>query len=439
MMLCSIAVMIWTNTQPGEWIHEFCYKLILLTGIAVVVINLNPLIKLDGYYFFTEWLRVPDLKERSTTFLISWIQRKVFRLAVDVPVVSRRRVPLFVVYAVLSGAYSYLLLMLFVRFSYNVFFHWFAELALVPAAALAFVIFRSRLQGLKNFAMNFFRTRTGEGAFHLTPLRAVAGIVVLAVLFVPIMRDRFDAYFVIEPRDTHQVHAGVPGKILAVYVKEGDAVRKGQVMARLQSLNAASAGEEAAEQVASSQAQVFSAELRHTGLGPALVAQQAARGNSAIAREERAQLAVRAPADGVVATSDPGSLLNRDVTTGETLLRIVDPSQLVARLYIPVTEMDRIRVGDPVSLHLPSRFSKIQTWLGTIEGSTVPAPAGVLAEQEYKGIAVPTFYTSRMPLGELDEGMRPGMSGQAKIFGRRRSLASRMMTSLGNQFHTHFW
>jgi len=52
------------NTQPGEWIHEFCYKLILLTGIAVIVINLNPLIKLDGYYFLSEWLRVPDLKER---------------------------------------------------------------------------------------------------------------------------------------------------------------------------------------------------------------------------------------------------------------------------------------------------------------------------------------------------------------------------------------
>jgi len=34
--------------------------------------------------------------------------------------------------------------------AYNVFFHWFAELALVPAAVLAFVIFRSRLRGLKN-------------------------------------------------------------------------------------------------------------------------------------------------------------------------------------------------------------------------------------------------------------------------------------------------
>jgi hypothetical protein len=111
----------------------------------------------------------------------------------------------------------------------------------------------------------------------------------------------------------------------------------------------------------------------------------------------------------------------------------------VARLYIPVSEMDRIRVGDPVSLHPPSRFSEIQARLGTIEGSAVSVPAGVLAEQEYKGIALPTFYTTRIPLDELDDGMPPGMSGQAKIFGRRRSLASRIMTSLSNQLHTHFW
>lgn len=439
MILCGMAVILWTNTQPGEWIHDFCYKLILLTGIAVVVINLNPLIKLDGYYFFTEWVRVPDLKERSTSFLIGWIQRHIFRLPVDVLVVSRRRVPLFVLYAVVSGAYSYLLLLLFVRFSYNVFFHWFAELALVPAALLAFVIFRSRLSGLRDFILGFYRTKSGEGAFRFTPLRAVLGIIALAILFVPIVRDRENAYFVIEPTETHQVHAGIPGRVLAVYVKEGDTVHKGQVLARLQSLNSASASEAAAEQVASSQAQVFTAELQHSGLGEALAAQQAARRNSDTAREEGGQLAVAAPSGGVIATSDPESLLNRDVTTGEPLLTIADPSQLVARLYVPVSEMDHVQVGDPVSLQLSSEFTKIRGRLPTMEGSALPLPPGLLPAQEYKGIAVPTFYTTRMPVKEAGSAIQPGMSGPAKIFGRRRSLAARIVTIFANQLRTHFW
>ena len=193
LILCGVATIVWTNTQPGEWIHDFSYKLILLTGLGVVAINLNPLIKLDGYYFFTEWLRVPDLKERSTGFLIGWVQRHIFRLPVEVPVVSRRRVPLFVLYALASGAYSYMLLLLFVRFSYNIFFHWFAELALVPAALLAFAIFRSRLRGLQTFALDFYRTKAADGALRLTPLRAVLAIALLAILFVPILRDRENA------------------------------------------------------------------------------------------------------------------------------------------------------------------------------------------------------------------------------------------------------
>jgi multidrug efflux pump subunit AcrA (membrane-fusion protein) len=338
-----------------------------------------------------------------------------------------------------SGAYSYLLLCFVVRFSYNVFFHWFAELALIPAALLAFVIFRSLLRGLRDFILGFYRTKTGEGAFRFTPLRAFLGIGLLAILFVPIVRDRENAYFVIEPSETHQVHARVPGRVMAVYVKEGDAVHIGQVLARLQSLNATAAGEEAAAQVASSQARVLTAELQHSGLGDALAAQQAARRNSDTAREEGAQLAVTAPSAGVVATNDPESLLNRDVTTGEPLLTIADPSHLVARLYVPVSELDHVREGDPVSLQLSSQFAKIRGRLPAMEGSALPLPPGLMAAQEYKGIAVPTFYTARMSIKEAGSAIQPGMSGPAKIFGRRRSLAARIVTIFGNLLRTHFW
>jgi hypothetical protein len=141
----------------------------------------------------------------------------------------------------------------------------------------------------------------------------------------------------------------------------------------------------------------------------------------------------------VVTTADPENLLNREVTTGEALLTIVDPAQLVVRLFVPVSEMDHIRVGDPVSLQLPSQFREIRGRLGQMEGSDMPLPPGLIAEQEYKGMTVPTFYTTRMPLEALDHSVRSGMSGQAKIFGQRRSVAGRIVIMFGNVLHTHFW
>ena len=66
MVVCGFAIMVWFNTPPGQWLHELTYKVILLTGVAVVVMNINPLLKIDGYYFLTEFIGIPDLKERST-------------------------------------------------------------------------------------------------------------------------------------------------------------------------------------------------------------------------------------------------------------------------------------------------------------------------------------------------------------------------------------
>jgi multidrug resistance efflux pump len=347
-------------------------------------------------------------------------------------------VPLFVLYALASGGYSYLLLLLFVRFSYNVFFHWFAELAVVPAALVAFWIFRSRLQSMRAFTMNFVRTKAEEGALRPTPLRAGLVAALLILLFAPILRDRENAWFVIEPTETNQVHAGVAGRVEAVYVNEGDTVGKGQVLARMQSLSQAGASEEAAALMAASQAQVVTAELHHSGLGEALAAQQAARGSSAIAEEEGATLTLTAPAEGVVTTMDPQNLVNRDVTTGETLLTIVSRAGLAARLYVPVSAMDRARTGDPVSLQLPSQFREIHGRLGILEGAAMPLPQGLMEQQEYKGLGLPAFYTTRMPLQE-NGSVQPGMSGEAKIFGRRRSVAERTVIALGNMLHTHFW
>ena len=73
LMLCSLATPIWWGTSPGTALHDFAYTIILLTGFAVVLINWNPLIKLDGYYIVSDLLGVADLKEASTLYFSSWV------------------------------------------------------------------------------------------------------------------------------------------------------------------------------------------------------------------------------------------------------------------------------------------------------------------------------------------------------------------------------
>jgi len=116
LILCGFATLAWWGLPPGGFVHEISYKIILIAGVAALLINLNPLVKLDGYYIFTEMLEISDLKESSTDFTLSWVKKKIFHLPVSVPPVPWRRRLLFVPYAILSGAYGYVLLFFVIRF-----------------------------------------------------------------------------------------------------------------------------------------------------------------------------------------------------------------------------------------------------------------------------------------------------------------------------------
>ncbi len=238
MVVCGIAMVVWTNTQPGPWVHDFTYKIILITGVAVIVMNLNPLIKLDGYYFFTEFIGIPDLKERSTAFVSALFQSRILRLPIETPVVHKKRIPLFVLYALISGAYSYLLLLVVVRLSYNIASHWLAEFALIPAGVLAFVLFRSRLRSLPDLAARTWKNNLAGRRWR--PVHIAAAAAILALFFVPLWRDREDAMFLVEPSHSATLHASLTGRVTAIFVKEGDQVTAGQPLLTMSSPAAAS-------------------------------------------------------------------------------------------------------------------------------------------------------------------------------------------------------
>src|ERR1700686_759923 len=114
LIICFVATTIWWSTPPGMGIHNFAYKIILVSGIGVTILNLNPLIKLDGYYMFSEITGEVDLKERATLYVSGWVRKYIYGLPAEVEYVLRRRRVFYIVYALLSGVYSYALIALVV-------------------------------------------------------------------------------------------------------------------------------------------------------------------------------------------------------------------------------------------------------------------------------------------------------------------------------------
>jgi putative peptide zinc metalloprotease protein len=438
LVVCGFALIVWTNTLPGQWLHDFAYQVILITGLAVIFMNLNPLIKLDGYYFLTELIEMPDLKEQSTAFLSGWFQSRILRLPVETPVVPRRRAPFFILYAIVSGIYSYTLLFFVIRLSYNIGSKLVAELALIPSGALAYLMFRSRLRALRNVTGRVWERAFGtDRPGHRKRMGVAAAVVVL--LFVPLMRDRENAYFVIEPMRMETLHAAVPGRVNAVLIKEGETVRAGQPLLRMSSDLAASMGSAAGAQTGNARFRAVSAELHGESIGAAAAEQRASVRSTGMAQEAQSSLEITAPADGTLLTPNPGSLLDQDVGTGQALLEVADAGPRMVRVYIPVSTLDRIPANAEVALALPDKFSVVRMRLAAPAADAENLPAGLVASQDYKGIKMPVFYCSRMALPAAAGELLPGTSGKAKIFGKRRSIAGRFATAAVNLLKAHVW
>src|SRR5439155_4844566 len=97
--------------------------------------NLNPLVKLDGYYLLSDFLEVPNLRRRAFAYLGAGFRRLLGMRISPNGSVSRRERKIFLLYGVVAGSYSILLF------------------ALVAAALAGFLVTKYRGWGFVGFSL----------------------------------------------------------------------------------------------------------------------------------------------------------------------------------------------------------------------------------------------------------------------------------------------
>src|SRR5206468_838326 len=60
----AAAVFVWRLTPPDGLPNYLAWVVLSVCG-ARVFFNFNPLMKLDGYYLLSDWLEIPNLRQRS--------------------------------------------------------------------------------------------------------------------------------------------------------------------------------------------------------------------------------------------------------------------------------------------------------------------------------------------------------------------------------------
>jgi putative peptide zinc metalloprotease protein len=85
---------------PGAFLQSVLYQFAILTYLTSFM-NLNPLLKLDGYYILMDWLEIPRLREKSLAFVSGGLWNKLRKRE---PFTREERI--FAIFGVLAGLWT---------------------------------------------------------------------------------------------------------------------------------------------------------------------------------------------------------------------------------------------------------------------------------------------------------------------------------------------
>jgi putative peptide zinc metalloprotease protein len=435
LILCSIATPIWWGTPPDTVIHDGAYFIMMLTGMMSVFINWNPLMKLDGYQMLCEIIGIPDLKEGSTAYVAAWVKKHIWRLPVEVPYVPKRRRPGFVLYALTSGIYSYVVLYFVAGFVGNFVRNFSPEWGFVPELGVALLIFRSRIHLLVNFMKFVYLDKKERVVAWFTPGRSLTTAIVAGLLLVlPLWHDSVSGRFILEPAQSAIIRARVPGTITELSIKEGQHVAAGESLAALRNFSLQSKWEESGANLALASAKMNSDGLHYSNYGLALKDHDRSAEEFQDLSAEESQLRIVSPISGTVLTPHPGDRLGGYLAEGSELVEIADVSKLRARIYISEYDFPKIETAAPARVQVNGIIGKWNTQTVAIAARTSELDPRLIEMDKLKGLNPPHFYQVDLYIQNSEGKLRPGMTGVARLYGRRRSLAA-----MGWEGFKNFW
>lgn len=438
--ICTVATVVWWGTPPGTAVHDIAYIFVLMTGIATVLLNWNPLMKLDGYHILCDVLGILDLKEHSTAYVSAWVKKNVWHLPVEVPYVSKRRRFGFAVYAILSGLYSYTVLYILARFVGNVFRSFNPEWSFLPELATGALIFRSRIRSLVNFMKFLYldkkdQIRTWFGSRHSMWLACAA----LLLLLLPLRRESINGKFVLEAAERAVLRTQVPGRVTSLLVEEGQPVNPGDLVAQLQNLPLASQQAQTEARLQAASAEFFSSQSRYRDTGSALVHHEQLNTQASVLATEATNLELRSPIAGVITSPRVHDQLGTFLKEGTEIAEVSDTRFMRARIYVSEYDMYKYRPGSQAVLQVSGLLGRWKANKLQISPEATEIAPGLIDLTKFKGMRPPAFYEMDLWVNNASGELKPGMAGTARIYGRRRSLAGSAYREMADFFGRKVW
>jgi len=105
LVMASLGAIVWWAAAPGTLVSQIAISAVVVGGVTTIAMNANPLIPLDGYFALSDYLEVPNLRQRAFGHLTWLVKTRVFRLDLPAPPADEREQRIFLVYSLLAAWY----------------------------------------------------------------------------------------------------------------------------------------------------------------------------------------------------------------------------------------------------------------------------------------------------------------------------------------------
>ncbi|MBF0436312.1 MAG: GAF domain-containing protein [Magnetococcales bacterium] len=286
------------------------------------------------------------------------------------------------------------------------------------------------VQILKNVGEQGRKWSSGWRKWMLISLTA-AGIV-LTLHYVPWFR-MVSSPCMVEARFGQGIYVRVAGRVKETFVKEGDRVKEGQLVARMDDQPIRVKLVEAESKLAMSERQIIEAKAAGDAgaMSRASIERMTAQATLKQAQIDMQEVEVRSPIDGIILTPRPMELPGREFPLGAEILRVADPSSFTIMVELPEADVLDIHAGQSVRGVLRSRPG--QGFRGEIvhvgRNFTVPMEA---LEKGVVDTKPPEGFSAEVRIIAKDVDLLPGMTGQAFISTPQTSLITRAWRRIVN-------
>ena len=409
LVAASLAAIVWWLAAPDTLISHIALSAVLIGGVTTIVMNANPLIPLDGYFALSDYLEVPNLRQRAFAHLGWLVKTRVLRLDVPMPAADEREQRIFVVYALLAAWYISSIMLFVVGTVYG----WMNQaLGAIGGALFVLAILllsRGAIRGMFQLGRTAWREARARVATRRLRDRVLVAGLALLVLGAVIPRPiTVTGDFALAPALSVRLTAPDSGLVAGVYVRQGTRVEAGMPVVQVRDLDLERATLGLARRVDSLAARETQARAAGSATEMARLAAERAPEAARLGGmlEEQRSLMVRALVPGVVVTTRPEELTGQWVSLGQPLVEVGQPDSLEVRIALTGAGATRVRAGQPVRLVFHADGSALDGRITSVAQLSSAASGAVEARVGMRG----------------SERWRPGMTGEASVTVRRSNV-----------------